>query len=75
MSKTTKLAEKKITLENRSLRVKVSAYKRSPTEKISKKPVPESERKVAEERLKRKHGEIEVKESNKPKSSVEEKIS
>ncbi|GMN73872.1 hypothetical protein TIFTF001_055749, partial [Ficus carica] len=30
---------------------------------------------VAEEGLKRKHGEIEVKESKKPKSAVKEKIS
>ena len=75
MSKPTKLAEKKITPEKRFLRVKASAYKRPPTEKSSKKPVPESERRVAEERLKRKQGEIEVKETKKSKSSIEEKIS
>ena len=58
-----------------SLKIMASAYKRLSTEKISKKPAPESKRMVAEERLKRKQGEIEVKESKKPKSAVEEKIS
>ncbi|GMN31473.1 hypothetical protein TIFTF001_044583 [Ficus carica] len=53
----------------------VSAYKRSPAEKSSKKPAPESERRVAEEGLNRKQEEIEVKESKKPKSAIEEKIS
>ena len=52
-----------------------SAYKRPPAEKSSKKPAPESERSVAEEEFKRKQGEIKVKESKKPKSTVEEKIS
>ncbi|GMN21489.1 hypothetical protein TIFTF001_048885 [Ficus carica] len=71
MSKLTKLAEKNITPEKRSLRVMASAYKRPPAEKSSKKPAPESKRSVAEEGLKRKQGEIEVKESKKPKSAVE----
>ncbi|GMN48907.1 hypothetical protein TIFTF001_018071 [Ficus carica] len=75
MLKLTKLAEKNITPEKRYLRVMTSAYKRPPAEKSYKKPAPESERKVAEEGLKRKHVEIEVKESKKPKSAVEEKIS
>ncbi|GMN32161.1 hypothetical protein TIFTF001_003547 [Ficus carica] len=52
-----------------------SAYKRPPAEKSSKKPAPESERKVTDEGLKRKQEEIEVKESKKPKSVIEEKIS
>ncbi|GMN48204.1 hypothetical protein TIFTF001_017376 [Ficus carica] len=74
MSKPTKLTEKNITHEKRSLRVMVSAYKRPPAEKSSKKLAPKSERRVAEEGLKRKQGEIEDKESKKPKSAVEEKI-
>ncbi|GMN64721.1 hypothetical protein TIFTF001_033806 [Ficus carica] len=75
MSKPTKLAEKNITPEKRSLRVMVSVYERPLAEKISKKPAPENERRVAKEGLKRKRGEIEVMESKKPKSAVEEKIS
>ncbi|GMN35757.1 hypothetical protein TIFTF001_005517 [Ficus carica] len=75
MSKPTKLAEKNITPEKRPFRVMASAYKRPPAKKSSKKPAPESEKRVAEEGLKIKHGEIEVKESKKPKSVVEEKIS
>ncbi|GMN48472.1 hypothetical protein TIFTF001_017648 [Ficus carica] len=75
MSKPTKLTEKNITSENRSLRVMTSSYKRPLAEKSSKEPAPESERRVAEEGLKRKQGEIEVKESKKSKSVVEEKIS
>ncbi|GMN31308.1 hypothetical protein TIFTF001_041572 [Ficus carica] len=71
MSKSTKLTEKNITPENMSLRVMASAYRRSPTEKSSKKPAPESKRMVAEKGLKRKQGEIEVKESKKPKVAVE----
>ncbi|GMN63668.1 hypothetical protein TIFTF001_032732 [Ficus carica] len=53
----------------------IMLFLRSSAEKISKKPAPESERRVAEEGLKRKHGEIEVKESKKAKRAVEEKIS
>ncbi|GMN48336.1 hypothetical protein TIFTF001_017518 [Ficus carica] len=49
-----------------------SADKRPPAEKIPKKPAPEKKIRVAEEGLKRKHGEIEVKESNKVKRAVEE---
>ena len=75
MSKPTKLAEKNITAEKRYLQIMASAYKWLLAEKSSKKPAPESERMVAEGRLKRKQGEIEVKESKKPKSVVEEKIS
>ena len=52
-----------------------STFKRLPAEKSSKKPAPESERRVAEKGLKRKQWEIEVKKSKKPKSVVEEKIS
>ncbi|GMN47636.1 hypothetical protein TIFTF001_016807 [Ficus carica] len=75
MSKPTKLAEKNITPKKRSLRVMASAYKRPPAEKSSKKPAPESKIRAAKEGLKRKQGEIEVKESVKPKCAVEEKIS
>ncbi|GMN73787.1 hypothetical protein TIFTF001_052248, partial [Ficus carica] len=75
MSKTTKLAKKNIIPEKRYFRVMASAYKRPPAEKCSKKPTPENERRVAEKGLKRKQGEIEIKESKKPKSAVEEKIS
>ncbi|GMN45963.1 hypothetical protein TIFTF001_015150 [Ficus carica] len=75
MSKPTKLAEKNITPEKRFLRVMASAYKRPLAEKSSKKPAPESERRVAEEGLKRNQEEIEVNESKKPKSAIEEKIS
>ncbi|GMN34891.1 hypothetical protein TIFTF001_048395 [Ficus carica] len=75
MSKPTKLAEKNNTSEKRYIRVMTSAYKRSPAEKSSKKSAPGSERRVAEEGLKRKHGKIEVKESKKPENTVEEKIS
>ncbi|GMN29015.1 hypothetical protein TIFTF001_050576 [Ficus carica] len=71
MSKPTKLTEKNITPEKMSLRVMTSAYKMPRTEKSSKKSIPESESMVAEEGLKRKQGEIEVKESKKPKSAVE----
>ncbi|GMN34767.1 hypothetical protein TIFTF001_004884 [Ficus carica] len=71
MSKPTKLTEKNITPEKMSLRVMAWAYRRPPIEKSSKKPTPESERMVAEEGLKRKQGEIEVKESKKPKAALE----
>ncbi|GMN59355.1 hypothetical protein TIFTF001_028443 [Ficus carica] len=50
-----------------------SAKKRPPAEKIPKKLTPEKKRRVPEEGLKRKHGEIEVKESKKAKRAVEEK--
>ncbi|GMN47950.1 hypothetical protein TIFTF001_017127 [Ficus carica] len=74
MSKPTKLAEKNITPKTRSLRVMASADKKPSVEKISKKPAPERKRRLAEEGLKRKHGEIEVKESKKAKRAVEEKM-
>ncbi|GMN67832.1 hypothetical protein TIFTF001_036912 [Ficus carica] len=75
MSKLTKLAEKNITPEKRSLRVMASADKRPPTEKFPKKSAPEKKRRVPEEGLKRKQGEIEVKELKKAKRAVEKKIS
>ncbi|GMN59278.1 hypothetical protein TIFTF001_028359 [Ficus carica] len=73
MSKPTKLAKKNIIPEKRSPRVMASADKRPPAEKISKKPAPERKSRVAVEGLKRKQGEIEIKESNKAKRAVEEK--
>ncbi|GMN64657.1 hypothetical protein TIFTF001_033731 [Ficus carica] len=73
MSKPTKLAEKNITSEKRSLRVMASAKKKPPADKITKKPAPEKKRRAPEEGLKRKQGEIEVKESKKAKRAIEEK--
>ncbi|GMN63844.1 hypothetical protein TIFTF001_032909 [Ficus carica] len=73
MSKPKKLVGKNITPEKRSLRVMTSAKKRPPVEKIPKKPTPEKKRRVPKEGLKRKQGEIEVKESKKAKRAVEEK--
>ncbi|GMN63944.1 hypothetical protein TIFTF001_033023 [Ficus carica] len=75
MSKPTKMSEKNTTPERRSVRVTASAYKRTSTEESSKKPAPEIERMVSDEGLKRKQGEIEVNDSKKLKSAIEEKIS
>ncbi|GMN22902.1 hypothetical protein TIFTF001_047505 [Ficus carica] len=75
MSKPTKMSEKNTTPERRSVRVTASAYKRPSAEESSKKPAPEIERMVSDERLKRKQGEIKVEDSKKLISAVEEKIS
>ena len=56
MLKPTKLADKNITPKKRSFRVMALAYKRPLAEKSSKKPTPESKRRVVEEGLKRKQG-------------------
>ena len=69
------MSKKNITPEMRSVRVTALAYKRPSTEESSKKPAPEIERMVSNEGLKRKQGEIEVKDSKKLKSAVEDKIS
>ncbi|GMN66050.1 hypothetical protein TIFTF001_035117 [Ficus carica] len=50
-----------------------SAEKRPPAEKNPKKPAPKKKRRAPEEGLKRKQGEIEVKESKKAKKTLEEK--
>ncbi|GMN69087.1 hypothetical protein TIFTF001_038138 [Ficus carica] len=75
MSRPTKMSEKNTTPKRRSIRVTASAYKRSLAEESSKKSAPEIERMVSDEGLKRKHGEIEVKDSKKLISALEEKIS
>ena len=69
MLKPTKLAEKNITLEEWSFRVMVSVEKRPPTKKNPKKLAPEKNIRAPEEGLKRKQGEIEVKESKKVNKS------
>ncbi|GMN46132.1 hypothetical protein TIFTF001_015320 [Ficus carica] len=73
MSKPTMLVEKNITPEKRSLRVMTLAEKMPNAEKIPKKPAPEKKRRVPEEGLKKKQGEIEVKESKNAKRAIEEK--
>ncbi|GMN47610.1 hypothetical protein TIFTF001_016789 [Ficus carica] len=72
MSKPMTLTEKNITPEKRSFRVMASAEKRPSREKNPKKLAPEKKRRVPEEGLKRKQGEIEVKESKKAKRTLEE---
>ncbi|GMN53219.1 hypothetical protein TIFTF001_022364 [Ficus carica] len=52
MSKPTKMSKKNTTPERRSVRVTALAYKRLSTEESSKKPAPEIERMVSDERLK-----------------------
>ncbi|GMN62446.1 hypothetical protein TIFTF001_031549 [Ficus carica] len=73
MSKPTKLAEINIITEKRSFRVMALVEKRSSAEKNTKKLAPEKKRRALEEGLKRKQGEIEVKESKKAKRTLEEK--
>ncbi|GMN55635.1 hypothetical protein TIFTF001_024745 [Ficus carica] len=75
MSKPTKMAEKNTTPERRSVRVTAMSYKKPSAKESSKKPVPTIKRMVSDVGLKRKQWEIEVKDSKKLISAVEEKIS
>ncbi|GMN49606.1 hypothetical protein TIFTF001_018764 [Ficus carica] len=75
MSTPTKMSEKNTTPERRSVRVTAKSSKRSSADKSSKSPVPAIERMVSDAGLKRKHGEMDVKDSKKLISSVEDKIS
>ncbi|GMN51465.1 hypothetical protein TIFTF001_020613 [Ficus carica] len=75
MSIPTKMSEKNTTLEKRSVRVTAKSSKRSSADESSKNPVPAIERMVSDIGLKRKQGEMDVNDSKKLISTVEDKIS
>ena len=69
------MCEKNTTPERKSVRVSASASTSSLAKESSKKPAPEMERMMSDEGLKREHREMEVNDSKKLISAVEEKIS
>ncbi|GMN59508.1 hypothetical protein TIFTF001_028602 [Ficus carica] len=75
MSTPTKMSEKNTSPERRSVRVMAKSSKRSSADESPKNPVPAIERMVSDAGLKRKQGEMDVKDSKKLISALEDKIS
>ncbi|GMN25917.1 hypothetical protein TIFTF001_043946, partial [Ficus carica] len=75
MSTPTKISKKNTRPERRSVRVTAKSSKRSSAGESFKNPVPAIERMVFDAGLKRKQGEMDVKDSKKLISAVEDKIS